>query len=181
MLKNIFKTLMIGIALCATCSIVAVNAGEPVKWKNGKKYIVHSVKAKETLFGVCKTYHLTQAELVAANPQAKGGLQKGMNLLIPAKGSKTETAKSTATKPAAKTTAAKQAKMMYHLPGISTAAATLTTTATPQTTRLVRSTSRGTSSAKKVAGIAKSSPQARGLLMWLPSITPRTVETAHVI
>jgi LysM repeat protein len=109
MLKNIFKTLMIGIALCATCSIVAVNAGEPVKWKNGKKYIVHSVKAKETLFGVCKTYHLTQAELVAANPQAKGGLQKGMNLLIPAKGSKDETAQSTAAKPAAKTTVAKQA------------------------------------------------------------------------
>ena len=51
---------------------------------NGKKYILHQVKEGETIFGLCKTYHTSQEELVAANPDLNLGLKTGSTIKIPA-------------------------------------------------------------------------------------------------
>jgi LysM repeat protein/ABC-type branched-subunit amino acid transport system substrate-binding protein len=43
----------------------------------------HSVKKKETLFGIARSYGVDVNALAAANPQAQNGLQEGMVLTIP--------------------------------------------------------------------------------------------------
>ena len=45
---------------------------------------MHKVKRRETIFGICKEYGITQEELVAANPELKSGkLKRGTYLFIP--------------------------------------------------------------------------------------------------
>ena len=107
MLKNIFKTLMMGIALCATCNIVAVNAGQPVQ--NGKTIKIHgytSVKKQRRCSGMqdipfdaggaggCQS-RAAKADCKGNEPADTCQRQQGRN-----------TAQSTAAKPAAKTTVA---------------------------------------------------------------------------
>lgn len=44
---------------------------------------MHRVKRKETLFSISREYHITQEELIKANPELKAGVQKGQLLCIP--------------------------------------------------------------------------------------------------
>lgn len=44
---------------------------------------MHKVKRKETIFSVSREYGITEAELIAANPELKDGMKKGMFLCIP--------------------------------------------------------------------------------------------------
>lgn len=55
----------------------------PAKQKEDERYIYHIVKKKETLFGISRRYNLTVDELLAANPEAKDGIQVSQVLLIP--------------------------------------------------------------------------------------------------
>jgi LysM repeat protein len=43
----------------------------------------HKVKAKETLYGISKTYHVSIDDLMAMNPQVNNGVKKDMILIIP--------------------------------------------------------------------------------------------------
>lgn len=46
---------------------------------------MHKVKRRETIYGISRQYHLTEAELIAANPELKGTdkLKRGSYLCIP--------------------------------------------------------------------------------------------------
>lgn len=44
---------------------------------------MHKVKRKETIFSVSREYGITEAELIAANPELKDGMKKGLLLCIP--------------------------------------------------------------------------------------------------
>ncbi|NCC09344.1 MAG: LysM peptidoglycan-binding domain-containing protein [Bacteroidia bacterium] len=44
---------------------------------------MHRVKRKETLFSISREYHITQEELIKANPELKEGVKKGQLLCIP--------------------------------------------------------------------------------------------------
>jgi LysM repeat protein len=49
--------------------------------RNGE--LVHTVRKKETLFGIARSYGVDQDSLVARNPEIKSGLKEGMTLAIP--------------------------------------------------------------------------------------------------
>ena len=51
---------------------------------NGKVYLSHVVLERQTIFGICKAYGVTEEELYEANPSLRAtGLQKNAILLIP--------------------------------------------------------------------------------------------------
>jgi LysM repeat protein len=45
--------------------------------------LIHTVRKKETLFGIARSYNVDQDSLVARNPEIKSGLKEGMTLMIP--------------------------------------------------------------------------------------------------
>ena len=49
----------------------------------GKRYVMHYVKQGETVWGLTKTFHVTEEELVKRNPEIKDGLKAGMVIGIP--------------------------------------------------------------------------------------------------
>ncbi len=46
-------------------------------------FVLHEVKAKETVFSVAKSYGVKQDELIALNPEIKEGIQEGQKIKIP--------------------------------------------------------------------------------------------------
>lgn len=52
----------------------------------GKIFFVHKVLPKQTLYSISKAYGITEAELVAANPDCKEGLKAGSILFVPVTG-----------------------------------------------------------------------------------------------
>lgn len=61
-------------------------AAEAEKTINGKKYQEYIVKKGETLFGICKKFKSTVAELEAVNPSLKNGLKSDAKIYVPAAG-----------------------------------------------------------------------------------------------
>lgn len=45
--------------------------------------VAHTVKKGETMFSLCKTYKITESDLVKANPELKSGLKTGKIVFIP--------------------------------------------------------------------------------------------------
>lgn len=54
-----------------------------VENKVPKKFAYHVVKKKETLFGICQQYGVSQEELLRVNPTAADGIKVNMVLIIP--------------------------------------------------------------------------------------------------
>lgn len=52
---------------------------------NGKRYIIHQVDPKETLFAISRKYKVTVAEIIENNAKADAGLAVGQELKIPYK------------------------------------------------------------------------------------------------
>ena len=50
---------------------------------NGKRFLVHQVAAKETLYTISRRYGVPTKQLINANPQAKNNLQTGSLLYVP--------------------------------------------------------------------------------------------------
>lgn len=48
-----------------------------------KEFIIHPVKPKETIYGISKTYGITQEQLIKLNPELEYGLKVGMELKVP--------------------------------------------------------------------------------------------------
>ncbi len=65
----------------------------------GKIFFVHKVLPKQTLYSISKAYGITEAELVAANPDCKEGVKAGSILFVPVTG---ENAGAAAVKPVEK-------------------------------------------------------------------------------
>ena len=49
----------------------------------GKRYVMHYVKKGETVWGLSRTFHVKESDIIAKNPEAKDGLKIGMVLGIP--------------------------------------------------------------------------------------------------
>ena len=49
----------------------------------GKRYYLHKVLPKQTVFSICKAYGVTEEALQAANPDLKDGLKAGAILFVP--------------------------------------------------------------------------------------------------
>ena len=58
-------------------------AAESKNERTGEDYFYHTVEAKETIYGLCKKYNVTEAQLLAANPDLKDGLKVGATIIIP--------------------------------------------------------------------------------------------------
>lgn len=56
---------------------------QEVRVVDGKRYVVHTVVAGQTLYGISRHYAVPVADLTAANPAAAQGLSIGQVLLIP--------------------------------------------------------------------------------------------------
>ncbi|MGP1437105.1 MAG: PBP1 and LysM peptidoglycan-binding domain-containing protein [Phocaeicola sp.] len=64
------------------------NPISPIGQSQNKWQDMHKVKKGETIFSLCRQYHITEDELKAANPELKNGkLKKGSYLAIPYSGS----------------------------------------------------------------------------------------------
>lgn len=60
-------------------------------------YVTYTVQPKETFYGLSRRTGLTEAQIVALNPEAKDGLKDGMTLRLPA-GTRTDATPATAVK-----------------------------------------------------------------------------------
>ncbi|MFD1551302.1 amino acid ABC transporter substrate-binding protein [Putridiphycobacter roseus] len=58
-------------------------AQQSVETINGKKYFVHYVEKKQTLYGIHKKFNVPIEEITAANEGIDNGLQVGQKLLVP--------------------------------------------------------------------------------------------------
>ena len=101
--KDSMKSRIIKLALFAFAFGMfqwTANATEAEKTINGKKYLEHLVKKGETLFGICKKYNTSVAEMERVNPSLKNGLKSEVKILVPATGQPV-TAKNESAKPIA--------------------------------------------------------------------------------
>lgn len=64
-----------------TSAAVVSNTVRPEVKPNCKE--IHKAKKKETIFSISRQYHISEKELLAANPELKSGLKKGDFLCIP--------------------------------------------------------------------------------------------------
>lgn len=69
-------------ALLYLCFLSAMQAQES-RTVGGRKFIVHTVEAGQTLYAISRSYALPAEELLRANPDAQAGLSIGQELLIP--------------------------------------------------------------------------------------------------
>lgn len=70
------------IVLLSSFSIANAQEDPEVKWKDGKKYIVHTIKKGETWSGISRKYNATIQSLQAVNPNSKE-LKFDQTILIP--------------------------------------------------------------------------------------------------
>jgi LysM repeat protein/ABC-type branched-subunit amino acid transport system substrate-binding protein len=56
---------------------------EIVETPKGAKEIYYTVPARETMYRLCRTFNVSEKELLRLNPELSGGLRKGMTLRIP--------------------------------------------------------------------------------------------------
>jgi LysM repeat protein len=81
-----------GIIILLFLFVNAISQEEPVEVKRstdkvileGKVYYIHSVREKETLYGISKAYNISEKVITLENPDVFAGLKAGMVLKIPA-------------------------------------------------------------------------------------------------
>ena len=79
MIRNLlFAALLLG---CLPLTMV----GQEVRTVDGDKYIVHTVEAGETLFGLSRHYAVPLDAITSSNPSSAEGLSIGQTILIPVK------------------------------------------------------------------------------------------------
>jgi LysM repeat protein/ABC-type branched-subunit amino acid transport system substrate-binding protein len=67
------------------------NKSDKIEIINGKKYYLHTVLKKQTLYAISKSYEVTIDTILAVNPEAKQGIKTDQILMIPVMGEKKET------------------------------------------------------------------------------------------
>ena len=63
--------------------VLQAQENDKIVFKNGKKYITHSVVKGETIFRLCKNYKISYDELITLNPFLSKGLQLGDVISFP--------------------------------------------------------------------------------------------------
>ncbi|MFA9389041.1 MAG: LysM peptidoglycan-binding domain-containing protein [Prolixibacteraceae bacterium] len=77
-----FVVFLLTLSLLSTAQTKNLNVIETVTI-DGKVFLLHQVKAGETLFSICKEYSVEQKDLIGANPQLIFGLKQDDQLKIP--------------------------------------------------------------------------------------------------
>lgn len=84
-MKRVLLIFMIlGVALM---HISGQNQDVPVVKRTDGEFYRYEVKAKETVYSLCRRFNITDQELLGFNPSLSEGLKKGQILFIPVKGS----------------------------------------------------------------------------------------------
>lgn len=77
MIRGLFLSALL--YLCLASSMHA----QVLRTVGGRKFIVHTVEAGQTLYAISRSYALPVDELLRANPDAQAGLSIGQELLVP--------------------------------------------------------------------------------------------------
>ncbi len=93
-IKIALLSIAFGLFQCVNSTAVAE------KTINGKSYQEYVVKKGETLFGICKKFHTTVAEMEKVNPSLKNGLKSDATIYVPASSQATTSPKKETAKPA---------------------------------------------------------------------------------
>lgn len=80
---GMIRRLLLPLLLSAICTVATF--GQEIRVVDGDKFIVHTVEAGQTLFGISKHYAVGVDDITEANPGAERGLSIGQVLLIPKK------------------------------------------------------------------------------------------------
>lgn len=72
------------IAVLICCGLFAQSEDVLYQYNKGKKYVMHTAQAGNTLWGLHTTYGVPVDAIVAANPTIQKGVQEGIVYLIPA-------------------------------------------------------------------------------------------------
>lgn len=90
MSKRLLFLFLIGLT-CTLSSFCQVKGVPTVKLFE-KTYYKYEVKAKETVYSLCRRFNVTEAMLLSMNPSIVNGLKNGQTLLIPIEEEKKDTA-----------------------------------------------------------------------------------------
>ncbi len=80
--KNLIRFYLVVLVLLGSFSFSYAQEEPTIKWKDGKKYIVHVIKKGDTWSGIARQYKAPMKELQAINPKAKE-LKFDQTILIP--------------------------------------------------------------------------------------------------
>lgn len=80
--KNLIRFYLVVLVLLGSFSWATAQEDPEVKWKDGKKYVVHKIQKGETWSGIARMYKAPMKELQAINPKAKE-LKFDQSILIP--------------------------------------------------------------------------------------------------
>ena len=80
--KNLIRFYLVVLVLLGSFSFSYAQEEPTIKWKDGKKYIVHVIKKGDTWSGIARQYKAPMKELQAINPKAKE-LKFDQKILIP--------------------------------------------------------------------------------------------------
>ena len=80
--KNLIRIYLLVLVLLGSYSFSYAHEEPTIKWKDGKKYIVHEIKKGDTWSGIARQYKAPMKELQAINPKAKE-LKFDQKILIP--------------------------------------------------------------------------------------------------
>jgi LysM repeat protein len=80
--KNLIRFYLVVFVLLGSFSFSYAQEEPTIKWKDGKKYIVHEIKKGDTWSGIARQYKAPMKELQAINPKAKE-LKFDQKILIP--------------------------------------------------------------------------------------------------
>ncbi len=72
------------LGILLTCLTVFIGyTQQKIETINGKKYFVHTVEKKQTLYGIHKQYNVSIEDISNANQDLDGGLKVGQQILVP--------------------------------------------------------------------------------------------------
>jgi len=132
--KNLIRFYLVVLVLLGFVSLASAQDNPEVKWKDGKKYIVHKIQKGETWSGIARMYKAPMKELQAINPKAKE-LKFDQSILIPfenykkSQSSASDSSDSTEEKPKTSKTDTKEKQQTIKLDSVFTNTSTTKTKA----------------------------------------------------
>jgi LysM repeat protein len=83
MRKSLLTLCMMGFCMAGMASEYSAMDSVGIEKVNGKTFIIHQIKEKETLFGISRRYDAPMNDIINENPKLADGLQPGQRIKIP--------------------------------------------------------------------------------------------------
>lgn len=71
------------ISIKPICAQAPVTVSNQIETYEGKRYFLHTVEPRQTLFGISRAYNTTVDDLIRVNPEARNGLRVNQVLRVP--------------------------------------------------------------------------------------------------